>query len=477
MSKNESKLKNIKSIVRKKSFSAFFSKNCFYSVADSREILRDIPDSYIDCIITSPPYGALKNYGSKTQLGYGQNTFSEYLPDLTKVLGELFRVTKDGGALWLILDNLKENGKGIPLPWEVMNRAVEMGWSFHDIVVWDKGRSLPWSHNGKFRGVCEYILLLGKGKLKQFDLDSARDAGHLSWYWVKYPERYNPDGKAPSDLWHFPIPVQGSWSNGKKQSRHFCPFPLDLVARMLNITTSKGELVLDPFAGTGSVITTASYMDRYGLGIDVNKDFYRVFRDYGYNSYIARAKEIIPKDPKNKNTLRKTIINLRILKYAKTLFSQLSREDRLNSDAKKQIGLFLVKLETYNNINSKRIDTLNLAKIGVDVLLNKDFFKKDVKDLVDEIKNLQKIPPLSKYGLDVNVNVVPYRTYTSEQYINSLSGGKWYLYKNAAFYKYSEKFDKRDLVEVITNEVANNKYRVPAIMSNVEANVTLPVSD
>ena len=315
--------------------------NCTLLNADARTALSNLPDASVACIITSPPYAGLKDYGSSDQIGYGQDREGEYFPDLQNILRELLRVAKPGAALWMVLDTLKESGKTVPLPWEVITRATEVGWTFHDLVVWDKGKSLPWSNHGRFRGVCEYILLLGKGKLANFNIDAARDADHLSPYWVKYPERYHPDGKAPSDLWHFPIPTQGSWSKG--QIRHFCPFPVALIARMLSISTNVGDIVLDPFSGTGSVITVASYMKRCGIGTELNTAFVEDFDKIGYQALMNLANVELSQAGVHGNSLRVIIIDLRMLKYAKTLFLEISRGDRLNGHARDYIGIFFLR--------------------------------------------------------------------------------------------------------------------------------------
>src|SRR5712692_5415748 len=88
-----------------------------FIVADARKALELLPDETIDCIITSPPYGTIKDYGPKNQIGYGQHTSNEYLPDLSRVLAELYRSAKQGAALWVIADNLRSNGAAFPLPW------------------------------------------------------------------------------------------------------------------------------------------------------------------------------------------------------------------------------------------------------------------------------------------------------------------------------------------------------------------------
>lgn len=464
---------SIKRILTKEASFISSKKRSIYAIADSREILRELPNSIVNCIVTSPPYGDLKDYGSKKQIGYGQSSNDEYFSDITRILAELYRITKKNGAMWIVLDNLKSSGQTIPLPWEIINRANEVGWKLQDIIVWDKGRSLPWSHNGRFRGVCEFILLFGKGSLNVFDLDAVRDSEHLSSYWVKYPERFHPDGKAPSDLWHFPTPVQGSWSNGRGPARHFCPFPIELVARMVTISTKQNDIVLDPFAGTGSVIATASYLNRYGFGFDVNKIFAKEYEKKGYKSYIEQAKEILPKKKVNNHLLRKLIVKLRMLKFAKSLFSQLTRSDRLNCDARKYIVLFFVRVLNYNNLNAIHLNTLELGNISIDILVSKSANIRELKSVINSI--LHK-PPLSKFGIQVDIQIISANKWNNGNYLTMIGNGPFYLYIAGAFYKFAKTIYKKNIIDTIIKEADSNN-KIPSILSNIKADSYLPIDD
>src|SRR2546430_13997058 len=133
-------------------------ETCVFVGAACRDLLRQLPAETVDCVITSPPYGKLKNYGATGQIGYGQKGEEEYLRDIGAVLHELNRACVEGAALWIVLDTIKRSGRTLLLPWEVIRRAEAEGWAFHDLVIWDKGRSLPWSHVGRFRGVFEYCI-------------------------------------------------------------------------------------------------------------------------------------------------------------------------------------------------------------------------------------------------------------------------------------------------------------------------------
>ncbi len=447
-------------------------QNCVFVGADCRELLRQLPAESVDCVVTSPPYGKLKNYGARGQIGYGQKWEEEYLRDIGAVLHELHRVCRDAAALWVVLDTVKSSGRTLLLPWEVIRRAEAEGWAFHDLVIWDKGRSLPWSHVGRFRGVFEYVLLFSKGKLGRFALDRIRDIDHLSSYWVKYPERYNPSGKAPSDLWHFPIPVQGSWS--RNGIRHFCPFPLAMVARIITLTSREGEVVLDPFAGTGTVLAVASFLGRRALGIDVNAGFAQTFSQKGYKALLGLTKSEVagPGHESSKNGLRQLIVRLRILKYPKTMFGELLRPDRLGKTARKHIAALVVTQLTSPQ-RTRRVNSESLARIVVHVLATESA---KLSKLREAISAVTRKPPLSKFGLGVSVKVVGMKTWKSSQFIADLPKDRWYLYTRGAFHSYEQTVPPSKLQATLKAACAGTRHRVPPILAPVGVDVPLMVT-
>lgn len=444
-------------------------ENCSIICADSRKFLTEIPDESVSCIITSPPYGELKDYGTSDQIGFGQNLEGEYFPDLENIFSELHRVAKAGASMWIVLDMMREGGETIPLPWEVINRARNSGWVFQDLVIWDKGKSLPWSNRGRFRGVCEYILLLGKGKLTNFNLDAVRDSENLSSYWVKYPERYHPDGKAPSDLWHFPIPNQGSWSN--KQSRHHCPFPVGLIARMIRISTKPGDVVLDPFSGTGSVPGVSSYLGRFGLGVEINQEFVHDFDEEGFNSIIERCTVDLPVEPKK--GIRNFIIDLRMQKYPKTLFSGLLRGDELNTKASDTIGAFLITSASRSRSSkNENLVSGDLGKIKLEILLKEGA---DFEAATNSVESRLKKAPLTLFGIQATVNIKKYTEWANEEFISSFKTKKWYVYRSGRFYNYQERIDRKKLLEVLLNELNKTGRSMPTILSVLEVAIEPPL--
>ncbi len=207
---------------------------------DSRHLNKFLNKQIVDVTITSPPYFDLKDYGHKMQIGFGQE-YSKYLEDLKIVFKNIYDCTKDSGSLWVIIDSFRKNNEVTPLPFDFSNKLKEIGWKLQEVIIWEKDRTVPWTHKGQMRNLFEYILLFSKNDKYNFFIDEVRDISTLKKWWVKYPERYNPKGKTPDGLWKFDIPTQGSWGSG--YIRHFCPLPEEMIGQILKISSKEGDIV------------------------------------------------------------------------------------------------------------------------------------------------------------------------------------------------------------------------------------------
>ena len=252
---------------------------------DSRFLDKIITEKTINVTITSPPYYNLKDYGSPEQIGFGQ-TYKAYLEDLKLVFSKVYNVTKDDGTLWVIIDTFRENHEVVPLPFDFSNQLKDVGWKLKDIIIWSKDRTVPWVHKGKMRNLYEYILVFSKTNKFKFYIDRIRDYENLKKWWVTYPERYNPKGKVPEEIWNFDIPTQGAW--GKGYIMHFCPLPEELVQRIIKLSTNDNDIVFDPFAVSGTVLAQAKFMNRKFLGFELNEDYIKMFHNYVNNNYSQR---------------------------------------------------------------------------------------------------------------------------------------------------------------------------------------------
>lgn len=292
--------------------------------ADARIMSEVLPDStQIQSTITSPPYFDMKDYGVEGQVGYGQD-YETYLDDLQNIFKQVFRYTRKDGTLWIVIDTFKRNNTVVPLPFDLSSRLQQVGWLLQDIIIWKKDKTVPWSNSGFTQRKFEYVLLFVKSPQYKYNKDKVRvyDTRQLKKWWIKYPERYNPRGKALDEIWEYPIPVQGSW--GDKYIRHFCPLPKDMVSNMIQIGTDEGDLVFDPFAGSGTVLTQAAYMNRKYLGIELNKSYIKQFEQYLHKTYSYGKSEYekMTQNP-DQNDFETQILNLRALKYGRLLVRKL----------------------------------------------------------------------------------------------------------------------------------------------------------
>lgn len=404
---------------------------------DARLIDSVIMGKVIDVTITSPPYFNLKDYGSDEQIGFGQN-YEDYLEDLKLVFEKVYKITKDSGTLWVVIDAYRKNGEVVPLPFDFSNRIKEVGWKLQEIIIWKKDKTVPWAHNGQMRNIFEYILVFSKSPTFNFHLDRIRDFKSLKRWWVKYPERYNPKGKAPEAIWEFGIPVQGSWGNGYID--HFCPLPEDLIGQILKITTDEKDVVLDCFAGSGAVLAKAESMRRKFIGFELNSQYIKKFKKY-QKEYLPEKKEDYLFEEKytfDQTEFQKLIINLRILKFSRLLLREL-KKDGITEDL-----AFYVK-------QRKIVPSKNYIA-GISIFI----YTKNRKTVQDQIDSRTQIQPLSKFGLEAKI------LYTSnfEEFKAKI--------KRKYIFKYTDKVSHRSKGKIMTESLNNEKF---LLLSNILVNL------
>lgn len=368
--------------------------------ADSRNLSEILSDNIkIQSTITSPPYFDMKDYGVEGQVGYGQE-YEVYLNDLQNIFKQVYDYTKKDGTLWIVIDTFKRNNTVVPLPFDLASRLGQIGWLLQDIIIWKKDKTVPWSSSGFTQRKFEYVLFFAKHPHYKYNKDKVRvyDTRQLKKWWIKYPERYNPRGKALDEIWEYPIPVQGSW--GDKYVRHFCPLPKDMVSNMIQISTDEGDLVFDPFAGSGTVLIQAAYMNRKYLGVELNKSYIEQFKKYLHNTYESGKSEYDKiSTNSDQNDFETQILNLRALKYGRMLVKKLDEETGF-------VLKIIVNREGYNNNNKSlvRFSFINTSSpIAEDIitkLINKAPFSKfEIEPLFEYLNDIPKDNNLYCYSI------------------------------------------------------------------------------
>lgn len=266
---------------------------------DALMVARDLPDASVNCIVTSPPYYGLRDYGSEGQYGLEASP-AEYVERLRVLFSELRRVLADDGTLWLNLGDSYSGScrtgaikPGAPpaknlmgIPWRVAFTLQDDGWILRNAVVWHKPNAMPESVADRLSGRYEPVFMFSKSRRYWFDLDPIREGqgwnGGRTWEERKAagePMRaglagqqangrggFTTDkGRNPGDVWSIPTqPFPGA---------HFACFPVALPQRCILAGCKPGGTVLDPFNGSGTTGLAAQRTGRKYIGIDISRDY------------------------------------------------------------------------------------------------------------------------------------------------------------------------------------------------------------
>jgi DNA modification methylase len=381
-------------------------------VGDARDLLsQGIERGTVDCVITSPPYWHLKQYGEgdRREIGSGSASFRDYLEAVGSVLEDCYELTKPTGVLWLIVDTFRQPARGggpgeiAPLPFDLAAVARDKQWRFQDIVIWEKNKTLPYSGTGKLRNLTEYILFFTKGqdfKHRPFRV-SERHMPGAEWL-AGWPERYHPLGRRPANIWQFDIETQGMWDHSERL--HYCPFPQELVARCIDLTTDKGDLVLDPFAGIGTVPAQAIAMGRRGVGVELNPESVRVFEDRLLAEFQAAwegGSEYRRLSREDQLAEALMILRLRLLKAGKELMRVVDRLAQSGSSTHPAHGVeSVLVVEPHSLEDYIRIEAGFVGRPPARLVLVGHFESDDIVRLRGDIEPVLARPPFTTFGLD-----------------------------------------------------------------------------
>lgn len=357
-------------------------------------------DPCVDVIITSPPYWNLKDYEAPNQIGYGQ-TKDEYLSDMRKVFDDCLSVTKPTGSLWLVVDTYREESELRLLPLELAELARGAGWKLRDLIVWDKQYSVPWQAKGQMRNTVEFILFMTKSDVYKYYVERIKTLDELSKWWVDFPERFNPRGKTPTNVWSIPIRPRGTWRKPSK-NEHYCSFPTALVARIVELTTDPGDVVLDPFAGSGVVLAQAVAMERHYIGFEINEEYIRTFKEVVKDEVNADWEEMLTWRKSQQNAridFEQTIMKLRALKYTRQVtrpFKEILTSEQLT---RIQAILCIAAIPDRQQIG---------CPFDVDVVIVVDQPLPELREALELARSRSTRPPLTQYGIRSEIRLCNY---------------------------------------------------------------------
>lgn len=243
-------------------------------------ILRDMPDESVDCLVTSPPYFGLRDYGEAAQIGTEQ-TPGEYVDALVHVFREARRVIADDGTFWLNLGDSYSAKNLLGIPWRVAFALQSDGWVLRNDIIWNKPNAMPENVRDRVSNRHEHLFMFAKSSRYWFDLDPIREqysgerapsrrarSGNVNKEnsataaWASDRDKI---GRNPGDVWEISTqPFSGA---------HLAVFPQELPRRCIVAGCKSGGTVLDPFSGSGTTGAAAVQSGRRYVGIDINADY------------------------------------------------------------------------------------------------------------------------------------------------------------------------------------------------------------
>jgi len=227
----------------------------------SSEKMDELPDNSIHLMVTSPPYNVSKVYDNDLSL-------KEYVRLLNRVWKETYRVLVPGGRACINIANLGRKPY-IPLHSYVIEGMQKIGFLMRGELIWNKASSASTScawgswisaSNPVLRDIHEYILVFSKdsySRKKQKKENTIKKCEFLEW---------------TKSVWTFP-------AVSAKKIGHPAPFPLELPHRLIQLYTFKGDVVLDPFAGSGTTCLSALIDKRNYIGYDNNSDYVELAKE------------------------------------------------------------------------------------------------------------------------------------------------------------------------------------------------------
>ncbi|MSQ27485.1 MAG: site-specific DNA-methyltransferase [Dehalococcoidia bacterium] len=225
----------------------------------SSQHMSHLPDNSVHLMVTSPPYNAGKEYDQDLTLG-------EYVAFLSKVWQEVFRVLVPGGRACVNVANLGRRPY-LPIHASILSDMIGMGFLMRGEIIWQKGSSAggstawgSWKSpaNPTLRDTHEYILVFSKGSFGRPPV-VGRAATISREEFLEFTK----------SVWAFN-------SESARKVGHPAPFPVELPYRLIQLYTYQGEVVLDPFMGSGQTALAALKAGRHYVGYEVDESYQRL---------------------------------------------------------------------------------------------------------------------------------------------------------------------------------------------------------
>jgi DNA modification methylase len=300
---------------------------------DALEVLKGYPSEAVHCVVTSPPYWGLRDYGDEGQLGM-EPTPDEYINHLVDIFREVRRVLRKDGTLWLNLgDSYAGSGRGmngdgtagvmrsgkqisnhgsivslgekkhlvdaglprknlVGIPWRVALALQADGWILRSDIIWSKPNPMPESVKDRPTRAHEYIFLFAKSQRYYYDAHAIAEPAKCPEDDLRRIRAQHEGNKSVATAQRNGLRKRGRsmesiqigrnkrtvWTVTPAQYReaHFATYPPRLIEPCILAGSPEGGTVLDPFAGSGTTLLTSLRLGRNAVGIELNPEYVEI---------------------------------------------------------------------------------------------------------------------------------------------------------------------------------------------------------
>ncbi len=245
-------------------------------------VMKDIADSSVDLVVTSPPYDNLREYNG--------NIYNWNFDKFQLVSEQLFRVIKDGGVVVWVVNDATVDGTESGTSFKQALYFKEIGFNLHDTMIWHKPNPMPRDTRiPRYWQSFEYMFILSKGKPNHFTflMEDSKHSGKASVF-----HQRNPDGSMRDDrkivtannVCKEKKPLGNVWSintiaSNNERTGHPAQFPLQLAQDHILSWSYENDIVLDCFMGSGTTGVACLKTKRNFIGIELDESYFNIAKD------------------------------------------------------------------------------------------------------------------------------------------------------------------------------------------------------
>ena len=236
----------------------------YVDFGDSRNLLKTIPDGSVKLVVTSPPYNIGKPYG-KYKDKIPLNEWKELISDITK---EIYRILTPDGSFFLNLSPVPfgEDKEILPLPYIGYDIMKATGFYIRNIITWtfNNMQNCVKRLSGRYENI-----VWGVKDLNHYILNL--DAVRIAYISQNDKRLEGGSGRNPTDVWYFNR--VNNMTKSKLGLSHPTVYPIEMIERIINMSSNIGDTILDPFLGSGTTVVAAIKLGRKGIGFELDQTY------------------------------------------------------------------------------------------------------------------------------------------------------------------------------------------------------------